>query len=299
MSRLDKIIVAVWLVCVIAIAGNIYSATNFPTTLDSWTDQTAADLITSAKWNKLQDAIGALEVKVGADSSAVTTTIDHKLTDEIAATANLRSTLGVSPMPDWVRTIAVNAHSSGVSKADLVRLNATTSSAAELNVLDGVTVTSAQINNAATRPRGALVYKANADDQNITNGALADLTFSSEVYDTDSIHSTVTNTERLTVPAGVTYIKLHGYIYLNRSSGSGIVYALPLYKNGALYKDINYVYTEGADYHGMMFNTDILSVTSADYFTIHPANYSGATVTIQGSDTDNVYRSSFEMEIIS
>jgi hypothetical protein len=54
-------------------------ATNFPTNIDTFTDQTSSDLITSAKWNNLQDAIEALEVKVGADNSAVTTSHDYKL----------------------------------------------------------------------------------------------------------------------------------------------------------------------------------------------------------------------------
>lgn len=54
-------------------------ATNFPTNIDTFTDQTSSDLITSAKWNNLQDSIEALEVKVGADNSTVTTSHDYKL----------------------------------------------------------------------------------------------------------------------------------------------------------------------------------------------------------------------------
>jgi len=54
-------------------------ATNFPTNIDTFTDQTSSDLITSAKWNNLQDSIEALEEKVGADSSAITTSHDYKI----------------------------------------------------------------------------------------------------------------------------------------------------------------------------------------------------------------------------
>ena len=54
-------------------------ATNFPTNIDTFTDKTSSDLITSAKWNNLQDAIEALEVKVGADNSTVTTSHDYKI----------------------------------------------------------------------------------------------------------------------------------------------------------------------------------------------------------------------------
>lgn len=62
-------------------------ATNFPTNIDTFTDQTSSDLITSAKWNNLQDSIEALEVKVGADNSTVTTSHDYKLA-ELAARIN-------------------------------------------------------------------------------------------------------------------------------------------------------------------------------------------------------------------
>lgn len=54
-------------------------ATNFPTNIDTFTEQTSSDLITSAKWNNLQDSIEALEVKVGADNSTVTTSHDYKI----------------------------------------------------------------------------------------------------------------------------------------------------------------------------------------------------------------------------
>ena len=60
-------------------------ATNFPTNIDTFTDQTSSDLITSAKWNNLQDSIEALEVKVGADNSTVTTSHDYKLAELAAA----------------------------------------------------------------------------------------------------------------------------------------------------------------------------------------------------------------------
>ena len=83
-------------------------ATNFPTNIDTFTDQTSSDLITSAKWNNLQDSIGALEEKVGADSSAVTTSHDYKLTElattlgnvgKIKARAYQNSAQDIGPTP--------------------------------------------------------------------------------------------------------------------------------------------------------------------------------------------------------
>lgn len=50
--------------------------------------------------------------------------------------------------------------------------------------------------------KGCVVF--NSADQAITNGVFTALTFDSEVFDTDSMHSTVTNTSRITcVTAGI------------------------------------------------------------------------------------------------
>jgi len=55
-------------------------ATNFPSGLDSYTDKTDnTDTIYASHINNLQDAIEALEAKVGIDSSSVTTSLDYKV----------------------------------------------------------------------------------------------------------------------------------------------------------------------------------------------------------------------------
>jgi hypothetical protein len=115
-------------------------ATNFPTNIDTFTDQTSSDLITSAKWNNLQDSIEALEVKVGADNSTVTTSHDYKL-------AELATTLGAitsaADVADFEKLHAITSthteinqlHGSGVVMADLVKLHAITLSYAQINAL--------------------------------------------------------------------------------------------------------------------------------------------------------------------
>jgi hypothetical protein len=59
--------------------------TNFPSSLDDFTNPTAQDSLNSDtvphadQHANLNDAVEALEAKVGADSSAVTTSIDYKV----------------------------------------------------------------------------------------------------------------------------------------------------------------------------------------------------------------------------
>jgi len=115
-------------------------ATNFPTNIDTFTEQTSSDLITSAKWNNLQDSIEALEVKVGADNSTVTTSHDYKI-------AELATTLGAitsaADVADFEKLHAITSthteinqlHGSGVVKADLEKLHGITLSYAQINAL--------------------------------------------------------------------------------------------------------------------------------------------------------------------
>jgi hypothetical protein len=58
-------------------------ATNFPASLDSLTNPTSSDSLNSpshsAQHTNVNDAVEALQAKVGADSSAVTTSLDYKV----------------------------------------------------------------------------------------------------------------------------------------------------------------------------------------------------------------------------
>ena len=60
-------------------------ATNFPVSLDTYADKVdGADYPQAAHINNPQDAIEALEAKVGVDSSAVATSIDYLLKNTTA-----------------------------------------------------------------------------------------------------------------------------------------------------------------------------------------------------------------------
>ena len=94
-------------------------ATNFPTNIDTFIDQTSSDLITSAKWNNLQDAIEALEVKVGADNSTVTTSHDYKLAElatigRIKARAYRSAAQDIDPGPTKILIDTISFDTEGV-----------------------------------------------------------------------------------------------------------------------------------------------------------------------------------------
>jgi uncharacterized protein YjlB len=120
---------------------------------------------------------------------------------------------------------------------------------------------------ASATPRGALVgLSANLTSQNLTS--ITAIPFDVEVYDTDLIHDNVTNNERLTVPAGVTHVRLHGQIGLSAITTSQFV-QLQVYKNGADTDPITISKNEisGTSVYTQV-STAVIEVVEGDYFEL-------------------------------
>ena len=96
-------------------------STGFPTSLDTYTVKNSGDTLQPAHVNDIQDAVSALEVKVGVDGSSVATSHTKKIAD-------LVTLLG------------------SCTAADLQKLHDLTATALELNIMDGVTATTAELN---------------------------------------------------------------------------------------------------------------------------------------------------------
>jgi hypothetical protein len=71
-------------------------ATNFPASLDTLTNPTSSDSLSSpshsAQHANVNDAVEALQAKVGADSSAVTSSLDYKVADHASRLTTLEGT---------------------------------------------------------------------------------------------------------------------------------------------------------------------------------------------------------------
>ena len=83
-------------------------ATNFPTSLDALTNPTGSSSLTSpdhaGQHADINDAVEALEAKVGINSSAVTSSLDYKIVN-IPATSITTGTLDNSRLPSAATTI--------------------------------------------------------------------------------------------------------------------------------------------------------------------------------------------------
>lgn len=83
----------------------------------------------------------------------------------------------------------------------------------------------------STTPRGALVTEAD-DDAAVDYTSVIALTWDTDNYDTDDIHDVVSNTSRLTVPTGVTKVRIAGQLRFSDLT-SGVWLEAHIQKNGS------------------------------------------------------------------
>jgi hypothetical protein len=202
------------------------------------------------------------------------------------------------------------------STAELNLLDGVTATTAELNILDGVTATAAELNyadgpNAANKfclldsdarvPfaqkaafRGCLAFLVN--NQAISDVTTTTINFDGESYDTDSIHDTVTNNSRLTVPSGVTKVRLCAQVNFQTGSTTAAFRSIEIAKNGALtYAGTPKFNLEDQFGIGQVFSP-VVSVVAGDYFTAQAYQASGGSMLILGTASGSL--TWFAMEII-
>jgi hypothetical protein len=216
----------------------------YPTSLDNFTNPQATDkrnnpslagTITTA-----QDAIEALEAKVGVDSSAVATSLDYLV--KSASSSN----------PGHKHTLAQGATDVTATAAELNTLDGFTGAVADLNKVDGLTGGIVDIGGAQTitgaktlsgvtaldggwsssgQPRCRL---KNSADHVLATGASTALGFDTEVFDTGGMHDTGTNTERITFPSSGLYL-ISGQVAFDPSSGGSYRIAMIRLNNASIY----------------------------------------------------------------
>ena len=142
--------------------------------------------------------------------------------------------------------------------------------------------------------RGALVHKA-ADQTGANYSSTTVIAWDSETngYDTDAIHDNSTNNSRLTVPSGVTRVRLQ-YAVIGESVAANADFYTGIRKNGSV---------SGLWYTGTLSDTSsasprnvgispVLTVTSGDYFEVELLAVGDSSISIYSA------YSFFAMEII-
>lgn len=116
------------------------------------------------------------------------------------------------------------------------------------------------------------------------------LAWGAEDFDTDDFHDNVTNNTRITIPAGVTKVKLSYGFYSANDVDSGGWSKAHIRKNGEAepgrgFSSEDMSTDSGGDNQGFIVSTPTLEVVAGDFFeVVHGTNTGGATITIQAGN---------------
>jgi hypothetical protein len=124
---------------------------------------------------------------------------------------------------------------------------------------------------------GASATNGNGVTLSVANNTYVAVTFATENFDTDTYHSTSSNTSRMTIPAGKGgYYQVNGSIrWNNNTSGERDLY---IYKNGVQYA--RSIIEANAQYP-THYITAIISVVATDYLELFVWQNSGITITAE------------------
>lgn len=126
--------------------------------------------------------------------------------------------------------------------------------------------------------KGCQLWKSN--NQSINNATYTAITFDSENFDTDGFHSTVTNTSRITIPAGLGGKYLITFTAGYAASATGIR-GSALYKNGSQTHIMFQVSASSAADH-FFAGSQIMNLTAGDYVEIFLYQNSGGALDVKG-----------------
>ena len=153
-----------------------------------------------------------------------------------------------------------------------------------------------ELNQPSGAFRGALAFLAAS--ASIPDSATTALVLADEIYDTDSIHDNAINPSRLTVPSGVTRVRLIGRASWNGNSTG--FRRLSIHKGGlGNYGGVpinSELPISASVVHDMQVISPVLNVTSGDYFELYAYQTSGGALSVIGNATG--ISTWFGMEIV-
>ncbi len=133
--------------------------------------------------------------------------------------------------------------------------------------------------------RGAVVRRTT--DKPIVSGITTVIDWDFEVYDTDNIHDNVVNNTRLTVPAGVTKVRLTAQQFW-QSWATGLR-GLEIYKSGAVFtptRILNEIEAGSAGTSAVTtISSPVINVVGGDYFETFVSHTAATTLSFIGTAT--------------
>lgn len=184
----------------------------------------------------------------------------------------------------WVTSDDANAIQNAIvdAKGDLIAASAADTPARLAVGANGTTLvadsTAATGLKWAASPNFVGCSLSKAGTQSLANATNTQITFASEFFDTDGFHSTTTNTERITIPAGLggKYLLTGQIGYLSNSTGFR---NLIFYYNGStIAANTALVPIFGGDF--TFSNSCVLQLNAGDYVTMNGYQTSGGSLNV-------------------
>ena len=159
----------------------------------------------------------------------------------------------------------------------------------------------AALQTAAGAPKivGAKVHDNSA--QSISNTTFTAKVWDTEAYDTNSYHDNITNNTRMTIPAGVTRVRLTAHILWDFFNGN--TRSIKIRKNGvdgaiddavSTYQPkISQVAGQHSGVQGMFIDSGVITVAPGDYFEVLVWQNSGGNLNV------TAYQSWFQIEALT
>ena len=240
------------------------------------------DVLTAAQVNTyLQEQT----VMVFASSTARTTALSGVLAEGMMSYLQDTNTVQVYDGSSWV---SVGGMTNPMTTTGDIIYSSSGSTPARLGI--GTAGQVLKVNSGGTAPEWGAASGASfvgvkctsSAAQTITSGTTTVLTWDGEEFDTDGFHSTVTNTGRITIPAGKAgYYRIFGYVGGdNNATGSRY---LMIYKNGVSAAES--LLTPSTAYPTNTIST-ILNLAVSDYVDLRYSQNSGSN---QQAYTNGVY----------
>ena len=124
---------------------------------------------------------------------------------------------------------------------------------------------------------GCFLYQSGGGAVSVSNNTATILLFDSEEFDTDTFHSTASNTGRITIPSGKAGKYLFvGYGNFAYQANDGVK-ALKLFKNGSAVRHLGSHLTTGMGIEIQFGGAAIIDAAVADYFELSIYQNAGTT----------------------
>jgi hypothetical protein len=131
---------------------------------------------------------------------------------------------------------------------------------------------------------GCALYKSG--NQTISNSANNTLTWDSEHFDTNTFHSTSSNTERITIPSGKDGYYLFTAAVRFNTNSTGRRY-IELFKNGSASSTAVMETQPGQYNHNVL--AFVVSAVATDYFTLDAHQSSGGNLDVLGAISNGTF----------